>query len=201
MSMKTFLAAPLRVEPMRKVSPPPSIDHFRPNTLVTTEAKKEDTSAARYSDDVKRVSNWLSNLQYWFVLLFAFSLLSTSGKNFRRNESIDVTPPTSKNQIPQSDPNKKKKKTNPPRKNSIDNKITQIEGFTSPEMPISYPKMRPPVAATMQVNRTKSVRFPGYSFPPPPETTAPPAIVTYDRPPPTNLIPKDPETERSQIMR
>jgi len=32
---------------------------------------------------------------------------------------------------------------------------------TPPEIPISYPKMRPPVAATTQVKKTKRVSLPG----------------------------------------
>ncbi|THU46223.1 hypothetical protein C4D60_Mb09t02680 [Musa balbisiana] len=94
MSMRTFLAAPLSAAPIRKTSPPPNMDHLRPNVLVTIDAKKEAINAARYSDDVKVVSSWLSNLQYWLVLFSDFSFLYTSGKNFSRNESIDVTPPT-----------------------------------------------------------------------------------------------------------
>lgn len=37
--------------------------------------------------------------------------------------------------------------------------------------------MRPPVAATRQVTNTKTVMFPGYSFPPSLFTIAPPAIL------------------------
>ncbi|KAH0469196.1 hypothetical protein IEQ34_002428 [Dendrobium chrysotoxum] len=62
--MATSLAAPLSAAPMRKVIPPPNIDHFRPKVRVTDEAKKEAISAARYRDDVNVVNNWESNLQY-----------------------------------------------------------------------------------------------------------------------------------------
>ncbi|RWW11408.1 hypothetical protein GW17_00024983 [Ensete ventricosum] len=106
-SIRTLTAAPLRAEPTRKVSPPPSMDHLRPKALVTDDAKKEAISAARYSDDVKLVSSWLSNLQYWLVLLSAFSLANTSGKNFFRNESIDVTPPILPPPPIRSEPRKK----------------------------------------------------------------------------------------------
>lgn len=93
MSMATFSAAPLMAAPTRKVAPPRSIDHLRPNTRVTVEAKNEATSAARYSDDVKVVSSWLSYLQYLFVDLSSFTLRNTDGKNFLRKGSFDVTPP------------------------------------------------------------------------------------------------------------
>ncbi|KAH0454319.1 hypothetical protein IEQ34_016243 [Dendrobium chrysotoxum] len=64
MSIATSLAKPLRAAPMRKVMPPPNIDHFRPSTRVTVEAKKDAINAARYSDDVNVVKSSESNLQY-----------------------------------------------------------------------------------------------------------------------------------------
>jgi hypothetical protein len=94
MSMATSLAAPLIAAPARKTIPPPNMDHLRPNALVTFDAKNEATNAARYRDDVKRVNNPLSNLQYWFVLVSNFSLWYTEGKKLDRKESMDVTPPT-----------------------------------------------------------------------------------------------------------
>ncbi|CAA7394662.1 unnamed protein product [Spirodela intermedia] len=103
MSMATSLAAPLMAAPARKVTPPKSIEILRPKTRVTVDAKKEATSAARYREEVNAVRSGLSNLQYWFVDVFIFSFLYTDGKNFSRNESIDVTPPAShcRDQIPE----------------------------------------------------------------------------------------------------
>lgn len=91
--MRTFSAAPFSADPARNVIPPPNIDHFLPKAFVTLEAKKEEINAARYNDEVNEVSNWLSNLQYWFVLMSSFSFRYTDGKNLSKKESIDVTPP------------------------------------------------------------------------------------------------------------
>lgn len=75
MSIRTFMAAPLMAEPSRKVIPPANMDHFLPNILVTVDARKDERRAAQYREDVKRVSNWLSNLQYWLVLESAICCL------------------------------------------------------------------------------------------------------------------------------
>ncbi|BAS72764.1 Os01g0567533 [Oryza sativa Japonica Group] len=47
MSMATSAAAPLRMAPTRKMTPPPSMVILRPNLRVMTEAKSEAMSAAR----------------------------------------------------------------------------------------------------------------------------------------------------------
>jgi hypothetical protein len=95
MSISTFSAAPVSAAPTRNVTPPPNMDHLRPATRVTVAAKKDATSAARYSEEVNMVSSWLSNLQYWLLWFFSAScsLWYTDGKNFIRNGFIDVTPP------------------------------------------------------------------------------------------------------------
>ncbi|KAH0452642.1 hypothetical protein IEQ34_019941 [Dendrobium chrysotoxum] len=92
-SISKFTAAPLRVAPIRKMRPPPNMDHLRPNSLVTVEAKKDATRAARYRDDVKRVRRLLLNLQYSLLENLSFCWRYTDGKNRLRKESIDVTPP------------------------------------------------------------------------------------------------------------
>lgn len=79
--------------PAQNRTPPKSIDSFLPKVLVTVEATIDEVRAAKYRDDVNIVNFWLLNLQYWFVELSAVSLLYTFGKNFFKNESIDVTPP------------------------------------------------------------------------------------------------------------
>lgn len=48
-----------------------------------------------------------------------------------------------------------------------------------PEIPISYPKIKPPEAATMQVMITETVSFPPYSFPSRLTAKAPPAIFFF----------------------
>lgn len=45
-SISMFTAAPFRIEPNKKTKPPINMDIFRPNLLVTIEAKKEATNAA-----------------------------------------------------------------------------------------------------------------------------------------------------------
>jgi hypothetical protein len=58
------------------------------------EATKEDRRAAKYNDEVNSVSFASSNLQYWFVPpTFSSSLRYTEGKNFSKNDGIEVTPP------------------------------------------------------------------------------------------------------------
>lgn len=93
MSIQTAWAKPFNKAPAQNSTPPISIDSFLPSFLVTVAATIEETSAAKYNDDVKMVSSRLSNLQYWFVEVSAFSFLYTAGKNSSKNESIDVTPP------------------------------------------------------------------------------------------------------------
>lgn len=46
-SIAIFTAAPLIIAPMRNEMPPTVMDILRPYILVTTEAKKEATRAAR----------------------------------------------------------------------------------------------------------------------------------------------------------
>ncbi|URE06036.1 hypothetical protein MUK42_22647 [Musa troglodytarum] len=46
-SSSTLSAAPLMAAPTRKVMPPPNMDHFLPNALVTVDAKKEAIRAAK----------------------------------------------------------------------------------------------------------------------------------------------------------
>lgn len=93
MSIATFWANPLIKAPAQNRIPPESIESLLPNFLVTVDATREDTRAAKYNDDVNIVSVWLSNLQYWLVELSAFCFLYTDGKNLFKNVSIDVTPP------------------------------------------------------------------------------------------------------------
>lgn len=47
-----------------------------------------------------------------------------------------------------------------------------------PEIPMSYPKIRPPIAAIIQANITKFVSFPWYCSPSFAATATPPAIVS-----------------------
>jgi hypothetical protein len=78
---------------MRNNNPPKNMESFRPNLRVILDATNDDTSAARYSDDVNIVNVWLSYWQYLFDDLSKFFFRYTEGKNFIRNGSIDVTPP------------------------------------------------------------------------------------------------------------
>lgn len=93
MSIQTALAKPLMMAPLQNKTPPKSIDSLRPNLRVTVDATIDASSAAKYNDDVNIVKVGLSYLQYWFSFAIKFFFRNTSGKNFSRNESIDVTPP------------------------------------------------------------------------------------------------------------
>lgn len=62
-SIKIFTEKPLMAAPTRKIKPPRSIDIFRPNRLVTHDAKREATCrAAKYKEEVNMVSFISSNL-------------------------------------------------------------------------------------------------------------------------------------------
>jgi hypothetical protein len=58
-----FTDAPPAAAPARKAPPPRSMDARRPRPAVTGEARKVVSSPATYSEEVKAVRSWLSNLQ------------------------------------------------------------------------------------------------------------------------------------------
>lgn len=62
-SIVMFFAAALRAAPARNASAPTRIEALLPLFLVTKEAPNVEISPAKYSEDVKSVSIWLSYLQ------------------------------------------------------------------------------------------------------------------------------------------
>ena len=116
MSIYTLWAKPLMSAPAQKSTPPESIVARLPKRLVIDVAKIDEIKAARYSDDVNNVNVWLLNLQYWSSDAFdEASFLYTAGKNFSRNESMEVTPPIIYHTIISNSILKKKKSNQNPR--------------------------------------------------------------------------------------
>lgn len=55
MSIQMASAKALMAAPAKKIKPPSIMEIFRPNCLVTHDAKKDATSAAKYKEEVNEV--------------------------------------------------------------------------------------------------------------------------------------------------